>query len=366
MGMGMGIERFPYFTPALKRVESGAGNALILAIGDSATDGYPLTRVQSYPTALSDRVCGRGILANWDCFCGGGNGAGTEKRLVLGVGWGYSATVVSCGGRVYTAAEATEPMTFTPTQLSTGFRVTYIQSPGNGALVCDAGGGAAAAITVDCSGPDTVASTIIPAPSIGCNRLSITWGPGSTGGAVYIIAVEALDSTCSRVTVMNAGWGGSGPEEWVEDTGSPWDPMKTARWLQPDLVIISLGINPWSRSVPVNTFKSGMLALIQALDGVCDVVLLTPMPSAPSVAPESLQQAYVDAFYQLERYTGSVAATVDQFERFGSYEESAACGLYSDNQHGSQAGYGAGGRMVCRAILGASNPGHPGQIRLTP
>lgn len=336
------VTQYPVWVPAAKRVLAGTGSTDIVFTGDSTVAGHLLTRDQAYPAILSGLLNLAGLPATWDSWYGGSNGEMTDSRVSMGAGWSFSS-VVSIGGKTIQASSATAgPLTFTPSKTVDTFEIRYIQSPGNGSFSWAIDSGTATPIScmgTDANGVATITTTA------GTHTIKLF----GLGGNVYIQGIKATNSTVPSINVINVGWGGSKPADWLTNTNEPWDPVPAILALKPSLIGIGQGPNCWGySSVSADTCTAGIQSLITAFQPYADVVLITPPASATSFASQADQQIYIDRQYQLAK--ANHIRVVNGFAALGTEAAGYAAGYYADPQHPSQAGNAIYGTLIRKEI----------------
>ncbi len=334
----------PKTRAAFGRVMGKTGNARILCIGDSTIMGYGSNggsspsdqKTLSLPTQLSNMLNAAGINAHANSWFGNGGSRGSpsttlqwDPRLVAGSSWGVG--VNSLGGQSWTATTNTNALSFTPTVPVDTFVVYFVRNSGLGTLSLDIGG--AGTTSHSTAGAAGISSATI-AGTLGLNTCNVKYVSGSN---VYVVGMEAYDSSKNWVSVCNAGWDGSWSTDWAVTT-SAWSNANAIPLISPDLTLICLGINDWDNAVAPATYQANVQVPITKALTVGDVMLLTPTPTDPNTnASVATQQGLINAMYNLA--AANPIALVDNWARWVSYAVSNPNGLYFDHIHPNAVGY---------------------------
>lgn len=352
----------PKWRTALGRVKSGNGNARILCLGDSTSFGYGSNgsssgnlKAMSYPTQLAGLFNAVGINAHWNSFLGNQFGTGNacnslnDSRLTFGSGWSYLNNSPTIGGYLFSvSASASGALSFAPTVNVDTFVVYYLRgnegSSARGKFQMDINGGTPTVVDTD-TGSDQIVSATITG-TLGSNTLNLHW---NANGNVYIIGVEAYDSSKKWVSIVNAGWPNAKSGD-VAGTNNPgWAPLYGISMVPPDLTLLNIGINDQNNAIAISTFSANVQAIITAAQASGDVVLVTYNQSNPGTyASASTQSAYIAALYQLAAANNLVL--IDTYARWVSYSSSNALGLNFDGLHPNGLGYADIARSIMNVI----------------
>ncbi len=349
----LAAQPLPVWRAAKARVAAGGGNARILCIGDSTTQGHTASStINTYPANLAADLTSAGVTSNYNGWYGGSNQTMEFKgTITVGSGWGYSAST-SMGGRLLTASSATSSLSFTPVGNTDTFKFWHIRAGSNGTMSYQVDSGSVT--NINDNGANAALSVTISGLSLASHTIKFNY---VSGGNVYVIGVESWNSAVSSVDVINAGWGASTAGDWAASTSSPWDPATMITSIAPDLVLICIGINDWSTGVPVGTYTPQMQTLITAaVASGADVVIVTPVPSATSFASQIIQQGFVDSMADLAVTNGLMR--INEFGVIGTYVAGNALGLYSDGQHPNDAGYAQFGSIIEGVLVAAPTANH--------
>lgn len=372
-----GTSQLPHWNKALSKVISGKGNARVLIIGDSTTQGfYSLNTATgnmqslSYPTQLANILTGAGIMANASTVTGGAasDRTTTTTMLTLGSGWTYGAVAntTSLGGQaMYAPSGAGGTAAYSPGIPVDTFKFWYLTAAGagNGNLnyAIDAGG----TTTIDETAAESFASATATT-TLGTHTLNFT--NGGVGNS-FIVAMEAYDSSKSQVMIYNAGWDGAKSADWSYRT-KLYSPAKACGTFAPDLVIINLQIGDMKGAVTsLATYTANLQSLITdcQVGGATDVVLMTSnhINPADSTSPtsEATQLTYANAVRALAlTQTNGTGVTgipvVDEFANLISWAWQDASpsmmylsGTFPQDLHPNYYGYGLMARDIASTIL---------------
>lgn len=316
----------PNWRKAVANARTGLAASKVLMIGTSGTQGGGVgsncgtQSIAPYlATALSNRNTPAqntlGIIqpyiGTYDSRFAVGSGW-TLENLGAGLGW---ADVGYVGGAVGAAGS----LTFTPpsTQQVDTFDIWYEGNTGTGTLQAK----------VD-SGTDTGINTFNATSGVYKQTVTCTRGTGHvltlhtiTTANVYVIAVDAYDSTIKSVHVGNAGVDSVGTAvAWAVATGGASIPCIEA--YAPNLTLIELGADDAILGTPTTpaAFLTAVTAIVTACQLSGDVILWSfPLADpvvvgAPVVAVEQGYQA------QLLSYAASNGiGYVNLSDRFGPY-----------------------------------------------
>lgn len=293
------------YRTAVAKVKSGQANMKLLCLGDSTTfgdgsnnSGVGDLKTFCYPNQLTAMFNSTGINAHCNSFMGYGsvtftNNKDNDPRIVVGSSWTtFGSGSPTLGATLFTASTTTNALSFTPTVNVDTFVIYYITAVGNGVLSLDING---AGGTTQSTNAANGFATVTKTGTLGTNTLNIKY---SSGGAVFVLGVEAYDSTKKWIDVINSGWSGAKASD-LANNGSFFAPLAAYAFLAPDLTIIMDGINDWGAGVSLSTYKTNMQTLITTGKISGDVVLVSPAPSGTAQASIATQQGFVDTMAQL-------------------------------------------------------------------
>ena len=325
--------QLPSWRLALTKVRNGGGDARVLFVGDSTTAGIGSTNGStnpnpgSFPTRLAAMVGGYVPSAVGLAVPPRTSLGVTDSRFTVGTGWAQSNFGFANEGSYY-ANGASGTLTFTPASGTyDSFDVYYVQAGGWGTMSVQATGGSAT--PVNCNNATTIILkvTVIAGSAGTANAVTIT----DSAGQIAIVGIEPFLSTASRIRFANGGIGGSTTSDWAyTNLGVETQALLAA--YQPNLTIISLGINDANASTPAATVSANLQTLIGWAKTYGDVILVT-MP--PSSGLTTIESGYVQAYYQLAAQNR--VPLVDIYQRFGSAW--AGSNWMTDSFHPNNQGY---------------------------
>jgi len=335
---------------------AGTKSPRLLCIGDSTTFGsYSETvgnerKTNAYPNVLRGLFVSGGRLAQANSDLGQGSQTFdrnliNDLRLTVGAGWVAGTTATgTTGGTFFQNPTTTNPLIFTPTESIDTFKIWYVSTPTSGTLsyAVDGGGytGLATAAANGLRGPVT-----IPAGALGAHTLSIA---RLSGNPIYLVAIEAYDSSQKQISVMNGGWAGASTVDAASTTNA-WSPNNTLDYYQQDLTLLMWGINDWVNGTALPTFKTNMQAIItKAKLSGGDVVLMSPVPSQTTTTAQSVQQGYVDILADLA-ITNSILF-IDLWRYFGDWNTANTNGWMANDLHPNQLGYSVMAQYIYNKI----------------
>lgn len=359
---GQNEAQLPRWRLALAKMLSGQANARVLFPGDSTTFGVASNNnngrtggdmnALSYPTQLAAQLTQAGIISNAHGWMGDGSSVyetrhTNDSRFVMGSSWTQFAGTPSLGGQFFTASTNTTALAFTPAAPVDTFKVWFVQGTGNGVLSLDING--AGAITANTGvTPNQIGSATITG-TLGTNTLNIKW---SSGGAVYVVGVEAYNSAVKSVNLINAGWSGAKVSDLV-GASQPYGAFASIPLFAPDLSVIDIGINDWLLGTSPAAYQTSLTNLVTQCQITGDVILVTPAPTAIATTPQATQQPFITAMYAVA--AAKNVPIVDNWARWGSQE--ANLPMYSSNSagnvHPNMIGYSDAARSVAKVLHAA-------------
>lgn len=340
---------------AIANVKTGQGNARIMCVGDSTTFGVGTgsstsvgdMKPFSYPTQLANRLNAIGINAHANSFAGYGQSSGlpnnfiNDARIVAGNSW-VPHTFPTVGGEYLKASTSTNSLAFTPTVPVDTFKIiTPVGAFGH--IGFDINGGTQTNVDETVGPVNGFVETVITG-TLGTNTLNIKYISGAT---VFLVGVEAYDSSKKWVDVYNVGWSGAKSVDLSAATV-----LSSYPWIAPDLSILNCGINDWNFGVSIATFTTQVQSIITALKAIGDVVLVAPNPSDTNVgagASVAVQQTFVAALYALASTNN--LPLFDLFNRMqGTYALDNAAGYAADNVHLNKNGYADAAQFLANIL----------------
>lgn len=355
-GKNINPGNFRRYRSALTKTLLGTKDTKILCLGDSTTAGYgnaldaSFINNGSYPTRLAallnsptlPTAIGAGVPTS-DISVDGRWTVGSGWTKSYNIGWGassaYSGTVGTTGDLVYAD----------PRVLADKFDVLVATSPGHGSVVVTATGGTATTSNLNNSTTTIIKITRTAATLATTNTLTFN---GNTVGPSQVIHVEPYNSTKSTVRVANIGKGGSLATAWANSGGTVGAQACLAAY-QPDLTIISLGINDSNVAVPASSYIAAITTMVNAALLYGDVLLMSMTPVGLSGYRLANIPAYRAALFDYIATTRmpflDIASAIGSLTNGGN-EGLAALGYTSDNLHLSDAGYGLEAMTIAKVL----------------
>ena len=359
----------PRWKTAVERVNSGAGSAKVLCIGDSTTygtsaempNGYMNER--SWPTRMAQYLARNVATSIYGLSVPPSDGSSVpertvDSRWVLGAGWTRSSLDgISLGGMrsAYNGAPGSGPLEFNEPRTSANRWDIYyltITSSTMGQFTAQATGGSAVVVEAGNQPTRGVAKVTISAPASGTGNILSIRNTGASGN-IRIIGIEPYLDGASRIRVANAGSSGSTTATWLQQaSGTPptsdWNVLGFLPTYQPDLTIIDLGIND-APTVPVADYLARMQTLANAAYATGSAVLIkTMIPSGGTNGRREREAEYVQALINdmSPRYP-----VLDLFNHYGPFERNEARGWMNDTVHGNDAMYYDVGSTVAETLF---------------
>lgn len=325
---------------AYARVRTQGGNMRILCIGDSTTAGFNAASLaNTYPHQLMTMLNAyfiptvAGILFP--------NSSVTDTRVATGTGWSVATQHNFGSGWFNGISGAAGTLSFTLPQSFDTIKVYYYKNSGHGTSTINVDGGASLGNIVGSGSSSLNAATFNCAAGI--HTVNIT---GPSGGQIFIAGIECTLSTASTVTVTNGGRSGYTTLQLSSST-NPYDAQQCYAAYQPDLTIISIGINDATGSLAQATYESRLTTTIGYAQTTGDVILVPPIPS--SGAPyTTFEPQYSASMRTLASSLG--CGLVDTEARWVNYTTSNAQGFMSDTLHPNALGYSDMATMIFHAI----------------
>lgn len=345
----------PNFANAVANVLAGTGYAKVLCAGDSTTWGKggggsnpPVDT--SYPARLKELIQSAGVPCSFGLNCYG-NADPADARWTVGSGWAIRGALTGFGNTSLQAVSgALGTVSFAPGYLCDAADIYYAQNNGLGAVSVSVDDGESTALPT--AGGAGIAKATITFPS-GSGHNIVFSAP--TGGDWYLCGVDCYDSTSKNVRVSVSGVSGSNSGNWA-DSSNGFSALNAIRKYEPDLTIISLGINDARFNTPVSGWAPNIAAIISAAQESGDVLLVSVIPSedAGYFARELEYAAYSPTF-------GVDFADLLN-DLFVDFQTADANGWMSDDLHGSGEGYQQEAQFIF-SFLGISPPAPSGNAR---
>lgn len=351
---------FSDWITAVYRSINGTGVARIACVGDSTTEGVGATVLANvYPEKLVGLLSSGGYSA-----CDGAIWAHsswyTDSRISEGSGWSFWDDQGWGGGtsgvvRAWTATTSTAgKLSFTFSHSIDSIRVFYARTTTSGTFTVDVGGSSLGSAVTANAGGNAAGKTDFTC-SAGTHTININ---PPTVGDVFIMGVEAWLSTAHPILVTNAGSGGSQTVNWAL-TGLPWRKLQVFDLYQPDLTVISLGINDAISGNSATTVETNLTSIVTKAQLYGDVILCSMIPSkastpaGTSVLPNEI--LYLPKIVNVSN--DKSCGLLDLFHAFGESGDVANTnGYMSDSYHPNDSGYSLMASSVYSAIQSAQNP----------
>lgn len=325
--------------------------------GDSITEGQGATAMdRRYVSKLRQRLRARYPVTG---ITGGRGFIGSDKTGESSFTWPVTATGTvttddNYGPKRRAAVMSATGQYRTFTLQGTSVDLVTGRSSGTGILYYKIDGGTAT--TFNTSTGYTQGATVVGGNltrvtlgASGAHTLEVGW---SSGGSVYLEGVVEYDGDENAgIRVHDAGHYGYTTTQWVNRLGFfYW--MLSIKNLNPDLLIIQVGTNDLSNSIPAATTLANWQSMLSTLRGVgCDPsVLMVAMPKRSDAGvTQAAYDAYVAAAYSLAASDAKVAIA-----DLGSKMPAVGLGtpsysLYADTVHPTDKGHS----MMADMILGA-------------
>lgn len=333
----------PHWTKALANVRNGLKDAKLLCAGDSTTSGIgsatqsTIPANNSYPARLAT------LLNSY--LAPAANGLAippsnlgtlqTDQRWTPGTGWSVNtSTGLGFGGSsVYQGATPSGSLVFADPRIQADTFDVYYLTAGSGG-----------SIGITPTGGSTTNQSLNGASGIG--KVTVTAGSAATSnsvtitgtGTVWVVGIEPYLSTATKVRVGNAGVGSSRADAWANTDPSTFGSIPAIKAYAPDLTIVMLGINDGTDQRAAATVLTDILALITAAQISGDAILMSMIPSNPTV--NSGHNAAFEALYVPLFAAQTSLAFADVYTRSGGFTAWNALGMmYSDGIHGTDYAY---------------------------
>lgn len=348
--------KFSKWSKALQRVRTGGADAKMLFVGDSTTLGAGTTTpyLGSYSHWLNQELnrsfipAAKGLsIAHMSPDARWTVGAGWNLGTAQGFGW---ATWPSTSNGYFDSTTNGATLTFTPGEgvEYDRFDVYVFEYTGTGTATIQATGGSAVNVT---AGAQALSAGIVKKYTASAGSLSTTNSVTITRTnttQLIVFAIEAWNSTKSKVRIANAGVSGTGTDAWAATVGfAPGvTPRKNIEAYQPDLTIIDLGINSAVLNRDPATVASELASIVTAAKVSGDVIYKTMLPTnnATTAAREAVFVTNMIA---------SGEPVIDVFGLITAFGGGAAyntAGFMFDTLHGNAFGYAEEAGWVLEAL----------------
>jgi lysophospholipase L1-like esterase len=320
----------------------------ILCIGDSTTMGYSSDstdyKLSTWPTCLTTLIRNNGSNpASCENFFGslfGYTYTNLDSRMTVPTSWiteggGYYG-YFSLGGGLFQATNTIDSIIFKP-RGSVNIVEVYT-APRGGSLqvtITDSSGNIISTTQVSNQSANILQKTVI---SIASNSgISVALKASQT--PVFLCGVSCF--TSGDIQVLNAGVGGATAQCW-NDNSALTRAKDCINFLQPDMIILCLGINDYWHSftdylpgLKVDTFQNMMTEIIQACN-TCPMVIYTPNPT--NVVTSTIERNYCNTIMGLSQFSNVTVFDLNNI--MTNYTTAFNAGyITNDNVHPSKAGY---------------------------
>jgi len=342
----------PHWRAAMAAVVAGTSDAKVLCVGDSTTIGTTSALVGSpntYPYQLAGLLDADPSLVAARGLAMPNKPIDPDPRWAVGTGWSDEA--FGWGGAASTkGAVGCGASTYTDGVMADRYDIYYLAITGAGDITAQATGGSAV----------VQATTISPGPAVA--KFTISAGSASTSNVVtisnasaaqiHIVGIEPWLSSAKRVRVANAGLAGATSTTWAAALSGIGGPACIQAY-QPDLTIISLGVNDAFYNTAPATYLANLLVLINAASATGDVLLFSPIPTTSADTTPGRQS------FELQYGTALAAWSypyLDLFARWGNPGSNAVPAFMIDALHPNAAGHADLAAFIAPTILKTTVP----------
>lgn len=314
-------------------------------VGDSLTAGWgagtdtwqAAAYLKSFPRQLARQLAAAGLPAADDNFFStrmATTPAAYDTRLTIAAAW---TPADRSGPGLSWASSSAGAFSFLPANAVDTVDIYYINPSG-------------ATFSVDLGGVGSTTPTLVQNDSL--NKVTVTFTRALAAiniarvtGTIYLVGVDAYDSTTPRVTTYNWGAGGWNSNDWVS-TAANYYPFNSLGVLAPDITFFMLGANESNTGVSTATYKANMQTLITKAKLSGDAVLINRHPASGGYATNQVAQN--TANYELAATNG--LAVVDVYDRWAAGDKAW---FLVDTVHCNPGGYGDYARFLNDLLLAA-------------
>lgn len=356
--------------------QGGGGLALtqdvrVLVLGDSTTVGVGadptgLTDIDgsfpfSVPAQTSAALVADGIPASGVAFLLDNSTdpdwfTYRDDIALISTKWASSTLGVSLGG-ITQRWSAGEGVIFSPSGVCDTLEFVIARIPGAGTLT----------LSIDGTVHSTYGTNITPSD---CVKFAVTFTPGthvfrfeSTSGSVHgPVFAHAYDSRTPAVRVWNSGVRNRKSGGLTIATG-PVSPLNAIQVVDPDIVVIDIGINDWRQSgTTIATTTSNIQAVITAsVAAGAKVILTLPHDVSYNTTTDAWSYAAVKTMYEgLQAANAAQCTYVDMSVKYAeaglgtanpaTKASLAAAGLFYDSLHPTAEVYEAEGAALAAEV----------------
>lgn len=345
-GSAFNIPGLPVWSSAVRAMQAGSANAIVLLLGDSTTvsfgangNGYNGAQPLSYPADLQGLLNAAGLSSLNKHFWNQGNVDSLspfpsyDTRVTYGSGWGGNGTERAFGGTNIVNSTTTNPLSFAPGVSFDTIDVYYATGAGLGTFTVDIGG--ASLGTLNCAGTAGYAKQTFTV-SAGINTVNIK----RVSGNVVFCAINCYTAAQKSIHIIAAGNNGA-LSDWIANGSTGTDSAAANLGIvAPHLTVLCCTINDWNNAFNLTTFQNNTQAIINAAKVYGDVILMTGVPTSTATTAQATQDSYTAVYSSLA--SSNSLKLIDMKAQWGSFAAANALGLYFDNIHPSGLGYGGG------------------------
>lgn len=335
------------------------GTFVLTAFGDSTTAGSGATSALSWPGQMLSLLLASGCPIKGTGLVMAGQGV-TDPR------WASTGTITAAGSFAQLAAAATK--TFTSDRNGTTAVIRFYRNSGNFSILVDGSAPSSGVVTV--VGGTYSAGTVTPDGASSAGSVTVT-GLTDTVHAVkvtstattYLIGIKVTGT--AGLEINNMGVPSSASGDWTS-TGFTSN-FQIATLETPGVIIIPIGVNDGSTSVPVATYKSNLSTIASNAKAIAPVLLVAQINA--SGIPSATQQQYVSAMYDVADTLD--LPVLDLMHRWGSFFAANLLGLTADSVHPNSRGYADWAQATTSALQlagggGSSFPASPSLLGQVP
>lgn len=362
---GGGVSNMAKYKAARAAVLAGTRFGRVLPIGDSTTAGhggqsngtlngaFPF----SYPAALAAYLSSNGLPAR-HCSMGDGNSASlsayaaydTRNSFGAGVGWAIQAAASIGAGLIRAGSTTVDRWIKSFAGTWDTIEIVYINiAAGNCSVFIDGGVSAVGSFTPTAGGgtTGTPQRATITVPRGVHSTVEILRNSGTN---IYISSVEVYDSQNKEMLVYNCGWASAKSVDLVV-TDAAYRTLDMIRFMQPDLMILNIGINDYP-TVSQATFEANIALLVNAARLTGDVILDVPNPRS-TTANQAAFRGYIQGL-AVSLNTPLVDMQLAPPAGLGDYTTASGNGdINADGIHPTAQGYGKMATFNAQPLLAA-------------
>lgn len=164
----------------------------------------------------------------------------------------------------------------------------------------------------------------------------------TAAGTIYLVGLESYSKNKKYGRIIMAGQSGATTNNLVGSSGndqkeSVYSIIGTLSFIKPSLVVLMMGINDYFQ-LSFDNFSANMNYLLQNIQPICDVLLMTFVPSSVTV---SIPQSKIISFNDLTRSLSDTynITLLDLNRIFIDWNTANQNGFFQDILHPSSMGY---------------------------